>query len=61
MVNNTGTAKSDFVLLAFLSGSYGPQPYPIKRLAAYTRLRDIVQGEMRSVEPGVELGKFGKG
>ncbi|CZR65713.1 related to beta-xylosidase [Phialocephala subalpina] len=59
-VQNMGTTKSDFVLLAFLSGSYGPEPFPIKRLAAYTRVRDIVLGEKRTAELEMTLGTLAR-
>ncbi|KAF2197733.1 glycoside hydrolase [Delitschia confertaspora ATCC 74209] len=40
-VKNTGKRTSDFVVLAFISSTNGPRPYPIKTLVAYTRIRDI--------------------
>ncbi|KAG8622811.1 hypothetical protein KVT40_009322 [Elsinoe batatas] len=40
-INNTGRRASDYVALAFVSGEYGPKPYPRKTLSAYTRLRNI--------------------
>lgn len=55
-VNETSALTSDFVLLAFLSGEYGPTPYPIKELAAYTRLRDLTAGESRTVNLDLTLG-----
>ncbi|CAI4211083.1 unnamed protein product [Parascedosporium putredinis] len=36
-VTNEGEVTSDFVVLAFLKGEYGPEPYPKKRLVAFTR------------------------
>ncbi len=43
-VTNTGTVTSDYVVLGFLSGEFGPQPYPIKSLVAYERLHSITAG-----------------
>jgi len=43
-VTNTSNRTSDYVTLAFLSGQYGPKPYPIKTLAAYSRLHNIAPG-----------------
>ncbi|KAE8445415.1 hypothetical protein EG329_013428 [Mollisiaceae sp. DMI_Dod_QoI] len=59
-VRNTGMVRSDFVVLAFLEGAHGPRPYPIKRLAAYTRLRDIEPGETRRAELVVMLGTLAR-
>lgn len=50
-VTNTGERASDYVALAFLSGEYGPEPYPIKTLSAYGRARNIEAGQ----ESGLEL------
>ncbi|KAJ3127910.1 hypothetical protein HK098_005551 [Nowakowskiella sp. JEL0407] len=44
-VTNTGKMTSDYAALAFLSGKYGPPPYPIKTLATYGRRRDIRPGQ----------------
>ncbi|KAK3367580.1 glycoside hydrolase superfamily [Podospora didyma] len=49
-VRNTGNATSDYVVLAFIAGEHGPKPYPIKTLAAYTRLKDIKPGEQRDAK-----------
>ncbi|KAK4186971.1 putative exo-1,4-beta-xylosidase bxlB [Podospora australis] len=46
-VTNTGNRTSDYVALAFVSGDVGPKPYPIKTLAAYTRLRDLKAGDKK--------------
>ncbi|KAF8854303.1 glycoside hydrolase [Acephala macrosclerotiorum] len=40
-VFNTGFVSSSYVALGFLSGSFGPTPYPSKSLVAYTRIHDI--------------------
>ncbi|MCJ1311088.1 hypothetical protein MMC25_004758 [Agyrium rufum] len=43
-VKNTGKVASDFVTLGFLTGTYGPKPYPNKQLVTYTRLHNIAGG-----------------
>ncbi|KAI8960886.1 hypothetical protein F5Y11DRAFT_328412 [Daldinia sp. FL1419] len=40
-VTNVGNVTSDFIVLEFLAGEYGPQPYTLESLAAYTRLKNI--------------------
>lgn len=42
--HNTGKRTSDFVALAFIKSEVGPEPYPLKTLAAYDRLRDVRPG-----------------
>ena len=41
-VTNAGSTASDFVVLLFAAGEYGPPPYPLKTLVGYKRLRDVV-------------------
>jgi beta-D-xylosidase 4 len=54
-VTNTGNrTTSDFVVLAFLRGEFGPQPYPLKTLVAYKRVRDIKPGEKEGVVAKLE-------
>ena len=61
MVTNTGKKiTSDFVALAFLAGTYGPEPYPLKQLAEYTRLYDISPGEKRTAELTMTLGNLAR-
>lgn len=48
-VTNTGTTTSDYVALLFLSGEFGPKPYPLKTLVSYKRVKDIKPGETRVV------------
>jgi beta-D-xylosidase 4 len=61
-VLNTGTTNttSSYVALAFLSGSYGPAPYPVKSLVAYTRVHDIKAGEVSAAELKMDLGRLGR-
>ncbi|KAI1657718.1 glycoside hydrolase family 3 protein [Daldinia decipiens] len=59
-VKNTGNVTSDFVALAFLSGEYGPAPYPIKELAAYTRVKGVEPGEAKEAKLGLTLGDLAR-
>ena len=52
--------SSDYVLLGFLSGNYGPQPYPIKTLATYKRVFKLQPGETRTVELEWNLGNLAR-
>jgi beta-D-xylosidase 4 len=55
-ITNTGiTHASDFVALAFVTSKYRTQPYPIKQLAAYTRLKGIDPQETRCVELDIKV------
>ena len=51
-ITNTGTHTSDYVALLFLSGEFGPKPYPLKTLVGYKRVKDIKPGETRVVSGG---------
>lgn len=55
-VRNEGGVVSDYSVLAFVSGEYGPVPRPRRELMAYGRARGIGGGETRRVELGVRLG-----
>jgi len=59
-VTNTGNTSSDFVVLGFLSGSFGPTPYPIKSLVAYTRLHNITVGTSQTGNLNLTLGSLGR-
>ncbi|KAI8628969.1 glycoside hydrolase family 3 protein [Xylariaceae sp. FL1651] len=59
-IKNTGNVTSDFVALAFLSGEYGPEPYPIKELAAYTRIKDIKAGTKIETNLVMKLGELAR-
>lgn len=59
-VENSGSRKSDFVALAFLSGEYGPKPYPIKTLAGYIRLRDVNPGSATTTSIPMTLGTLAR-
>lgn len=59
-VTNTGNVTSDYVLLAFLKGEYGPAPYPNKSLVAFTRLHDIKPGDTATGTLDVKLGSVAR-
>ncbi|SPO01877.1 related to xylan 1,4-beta-xylosidase [Cephalotrichum gorgonifer] len=59
-ITNTGEKTSDYVALAFLSGEYGPEPYPIKTLASYGRHRDIAPGEVAEIPLTWTLGNVAR-
>jgi beta-D-xylosidase 4 len=59
-VQNAGNATSDFVALAFLSGDYGPAPYPLKTLAAYTRLAGVAPGATAKATLSMTLGNVAR-
>ena len=59
-VANTGHRTSDYVVLAFVAGRYGPEPYPLKTLAAYTRLRDLVPGREATARLEWTLGNLAR-
>lgn len=49
-VTNSGKRPSDFVALAFIRSKTGPKPYPLKTLAAYTRIRNIAPAQTADVQ-----------
>ncbi|MBE3041650.1 fibronectin type III-like domain-contianing protein [Candidatus Bathyarchaeota archaeon] len=55
-VTNEGNVTSDFVVLAFLKGEYGPAPYPLKSLVAFTRVHDVAPGESVGAAMDINLG-----
>jgi beta-D-xylosidase 4 len=60
-VTNTGKShKSDYVALAFLSGEFGPKPYPIKTLVSYTRVKDIEPGKEKQGRLEWNLGSLAR-
>ncbi|OTB05082.1 glycoside hydrolase family 3 protein [Hypoxylon sp. CI-4A] len=59
-VENTGNVTSDFVALAFLSGEYGPAPYPIKELAAYTRVKEVKAGKAKQATLRLTLSNLAR-
>jgi len=60
-VTNKGKKHtSDYVALTFLSGDFGPEPRPIKTLAAYTRVRDLKPGQTAEAELQWTLGNLAR-
>jgi beta-D-xylosidase 4 len=59
-VTNTGTTTSDFVTLGFISGQFGPQPYPLKELVAYERLFNIPGGATATASLNLTLGSLAR-
>lgn len=59
-VTNTGSTNSSYVALAFLSGSFGPTPYPTKSLVAYTRIHGIAAGSSGSGALNLTLGSLAR-
>ncbi len=55
-VTNTGNTMSDYVALLFVSGEFGPRPYPLKTLVAYTRAHDIAGGTSQTANLNLTLG-----
>jgi xylan 1,4-beta-xylosidase len=59
-VENAGNVTSDFVVLGFISGEYGPQPYPIKELVAYDRLFNVSGGSTGNTSLNLTLGSLAR-
>ncbi len=59
-VSNTGATASDYVTLAFLTGSFGPTPYPKKSLVAYQRLFNIAGGAADTARLNLTLGSLAR-
>ncbi|KAK2803353.1 hypothetical protein FQN50_007012 [Emmonsiellopsis sp. PD_5] len=59
-VTNTGERTSDYVALAFIAGEFGPEPYPIKTLGTYARLRGIEPGATAGAELVWKLGDLAR-
>lgn len=57
-VSNDGSVASDFAALAFLTGSFGPAPYPKSSLVAYQRLHDIEPGSSQTAQLNLTLGSL---
>jgi beta-D-xylosidase 4 len=59
-ITNTGKTASSYVLLGFLSGSFGPAPHPAKSLVAYTRLHDISPSSSQKGSLKLTLGSLAR-
>jgi xylan 1,4-beta-xylosidase len=60
-VANKGSVTSDFVVLAFLKGEYGPKPLPIKRLVGFSRVHDVEPGETANTTISIDIGTIARG
>ena len=59
-VQNTGNITTDYVVLVFVSGQYGPAPYPIKQLVGYQRLFNLTTGSVQTANYGLTLGNIAR-
>lgn len=59
-VTNTGARSSDFVVLAFVAGEFGPVPRPRKSLVAYQRLFGIESEASQVAQLNVTLGSLAR-
>ncbi|RDL41531.1 uncharacterized protein BP5553_01510 [Venustampulla echinocandica] len=59
-ITNTGKVSSDFVILRFLTGSFGPTPYPKRSLVAYKRLHLVEAGGDSQAELKLNLGSLAR-
>lgn len=59
-VENTGVLKSSYAALAFVSGEYGPAPHPLRALAAYTKLHDILPGCKQTAQLPIKLAQLAR-
>jgi beta-D-xylosidase 4 len=57
-IQNIGATSSPYVLLAFLSGSFGPEPYPLKSLVGYQRVTNIEPGKSEQVGIQITVGNL---
>ena len=55
-VTNEGNVTSDLVVLAFMKGQYGPEPYPLKSLVGFTRVPDVGPGESVGATMDIDIG-----
>lgn len=59
-IQNTGSVASDYATLGFLTGTFGPQPYPKKSLVSYQRLHGISPGASATATLNLTLGSLGR-
>jgi xylan 1,4-beta-xylosidase len=59
-VTNSGSTGSDFVVLAFVAGEYGPEPRPKKQLVAYQRLFGIEPSASSTASLNMTLGALSR-
>lgn len=59
-IHNTGDVTSDYAALLFVSGEFGPTPYPRKTLVSYAKAHNITSGSSGSVTIDVTLGSLAR-
>lgn len=60
-IENTGGTASDYAALLFLAGKdSGPAPQPLKRLVAYTRVKQIQPGQKSTGDLTITLGSLAR-
>ncbi|KAG8628236.1 hypothetical protein KVT40_004109 [Elsinoe batatas] len=59
-VSNDGHVASDYVTLGFITGQFGPQPYPRKSLVNYQRLFGIQPGQSQTAKLALTLASLGR-
>lgn len=59
-VTNTGNRTSDYAALAFVKGEVGPEPYPLKTLATYGRVRGLEAGQTGNMTLDWTLGNIAR-
>jgi beta-D-xylosidase 4 len=59
-LRNTGKVQSDYVALLFLSGTFGPAPYPRKSLVAYSRAKAVKPSQTMAVNLSLTLGSLAR-
>lgn len=59
-VTNAGNVTSDYVALVFVAGEFGPEPYPVKTLVGYKRLREIQPGGTSAAVVDIKLGDLAR-
>ena len=59
-IKNIGNVDSDYVSLGFLSGTFGPAPYPNKSLVAYQRLSGIQSQSQQTTTLNLTLGSLSR-
>lgn len=59
-IQNTGDVTSDYAALLFVSGEFGPTPYPRKTLVSYAKAHNITGDSSGSVTIDVTLGSLAR-
>jgi beta-D-xylosidase 4 len=59
-VTNSGPITSDYVALGFLTGEFGPAPYPKSSLVSYSRLSQLEPGSTQTVNFDLTLGSLAR-